>query len=275
MSAVRPEKLPFWPTVRRSFAVTVRHARVFFRFAAPMLAVLFIVDALVAWLHFPLAMKMRSAPNTVSLTDYLAFGNIAFIAQALIGALLAVAWHRYIVARIVPTPMHALEQRWRVAAYLAWGLVSIVPVWLAMVPTMLLASHFDDEPAWPVIAGLILLFFAALAPFFRYVLIFPAAALGHGVNLRSISYATRGNALRLACGTYLVTVPAFVAGLLLDPEQADHRGGYAALFAAADLSYMVAGMPVVTFLSLAYLYFAEAIQDAAARDDEIASGMSG
>lgn len=275
MSAVSPGKLPFWPTVQTSFALTIQHASVFFGYAWPFLAALFIIDAVSAWVHFPLAMKMRSDPKMVSVTEYLSLGNIAMIANLLVGAVLAVAWHRYIVGRIEPTASRAIEQGRRVAAYLAWGLAGIVPVWLAMIPTMSLALVFDEEPPWPVIAALVGLFLGALTPFFRYVLIFPAAALGHAVKLRSISYATQGNAVRLACGTYVASVPAFAAGILLDPAQVEQRDAYAALFAASDFSYMVTGMPIVTFLSLAYLHFAEAIRDAAARDDEIASGTGG
>lgn len=275
MSAVRPAKLPFWQTVRDSLVVTLSHAGVFFRFAWPFLAALAITDAISAWLQFPLEMKMRSDPQSVSSSAYLSFGFFPMIAQMLVGAVLAVAWHRYIVAQIEPTPGVAIAQRERVFAYLGWGLLSVIPFMLAMVPSFVVAAFMDEKHTALLFAVVTILTATALIPFFRYVLIFPAAALGHAVRLRSVSYATRGNALRLACGTYLAASPGFALPMLMDPAQADQRLAYAGLVAASDLCHMIAGMPIVTFLSLAYVHFAEAIRDAAARDVEIATGMGG
>lgn len=274
MSAVSPAKLPLWPTVRDSFVMTARHARVFFRFAWPILLPLVISDAATAWFSFPGQLRMRADPNAsepvvVSLEFWSA-------ATAMVGgACLAVLWHRYIVAKLEPDATDIVALRGRILAYVGWGLLSLFPLMLSMLPAAGLLALTDDALSGFILPFVPLVALVALVPFFRYVLILPAAALGHRAKLRSVSYATRGSAENLALGTYLTALPSILIIYLIDPTQADDRLAATVLATAGNFTDMIAGMPIVTFLSLAYLHFAEAIRDAATRDDEIASGMSG
>jgi hypothetical protein len=274
MSAVSPAKLPLWPTVRDSFVVTVRHAGIFFRFAWPVLVALAVSDAVSAWLSFPGQLRVRADSNA-SEPVVVGFELWSAMASILGGACLAVLWHRYIVGKFEPTSTGLFEQRGRVLAYFGWVLLSIVPFALAVLPAIALILLSDLSPSWSILALAPILSLVALIPFFRYVLIFPAAALGHEARLRSVSYATRGNAEVLAFGTYFSALPSFLIMFLIDPTQADDRLVATVLTTAGNFVHMVAGMPIVTFLSLAYLHFAEAIRDAAARDDDIASGTGG
>ncbi len=274
MPPVSPAKLPLWTTVRDSFAVTLRHAGVFFRFAWPILLVLALSDAATSWLSFPGQLRMRADPKA---SEPVVFGLELWSAAIAIigGACIAVLWHRYIVAKLDPVANGILDVRGRVLAYAGWGLLSIIPLFVAMLPLMAVLALSENVTSGFLLLLLPIVVPVLLVPFFRYVLIFPAAALGHGAKLRSVSYATRGNAEVLAFGTYLTAFPSFLIMLLVDPAQTDERLAATVVTAAGNFVHMIAGMPIVTFLSLAYLHFAEAIRDAAARDDEIASGTGG
>lgn len=281
-----PDKLLFWTTVRDSIVLTAMNAGVFFSYAWPYLFVLAMFDGLIAWAYYPAFERMLKEPLT---DEALAVADIAFyvigpIIPLLVGAALAVPWHQFIVEGRQPRVSDPWNQSGRVLRYAGWGVGTIVAFILAAIPIMLAVIPFatPDPTSQSTIAvrfgmwAMLVAFAFCLTPFYRFALIFPAAALGVRARLRSISYATRGNAFRLSFGSLLAALPSLLLlEFVPEPTQIDSRAQYIVSHVASDMINMCVGMSIVTFLSLAYRHFAPAIADAMARDAEIASGQSG
>lgn len=228
MTPPLPPKLPVWNIVRESMVVTVQRAGTFFSYARPLLLLMAGIDLISAWAYFPIEMCLRANPQDVSASEAIGYGLPAVL-QMVLGAALAVPWHRYIVERRIPLAGDVLSSASRVLAYTWWGLISLTVACLSMFGAALLAGLVPGDV--PALEAAILLGGTALCwtAFCRFVLIFPATAVGQRVRLRSISYAMQGNAMRLAFGGLLVLLPEFVLSTGMDPSWMTGRAAYAAV----------------------------------------------
>lgn len=279
MPSTPSDKLPVLKTVGESLVLPLRDASVIFGYAWPLLIVLIAMSIAYALLQYPAELSMRANPDVVVPSFFVVLA-IDILAKIGIGAALAVTWHRYLIEGEAPGTFSFAASRGRMVRYVLWGLASILVFALAIMAASLFSLPLFFMGVTPQAKGLPYivggLFYLCLAPFYRYALIFPSAAVADGARLRGVSAATKGSALRLATGSFLADAPCIVLGLLLglvlDSSQAQTRASYIAGHIAGDLIYMFAGLTAVTFLSLSYRHFATALRHAVLHDDEIASG---
>lgn len=254
-------RLPFWKTVRDSYVLTGRHAGTFARYAWPALMLLVLAQAVLYWATFPAEMRMRADSAEFSLLD-MAAPLAPMVLSMLVGAMVAVPWHRFMIEENHdPRALDGSPFARRTLVYFLYVLAGIVPVLIAAVPSGILAGaiHSGDGAAIPYPEmAVAAVFILALTPFFRFSLVYPARAVGNTTGLWNLFALTRGNALRLAAGTLFVTLPSILLAFGLEgwsPTQAQDRSGYVMRSVTFEAVSMIAGMTIVTFLSLAYRHF--------------------
>lgn len=264
-------KLPVMATVRECFALSWRHAGVFFAYAWPWLLVLSLVSSLSYW-QVDRASDARAENSASEIVEW-----IASIAVPLaVGTFLAVPWHRYLILKETPDIAATYPFRKRMWAYFGIGVASFIPFIVAILAAFLSASSIFPENATPTgllaIAPLVvavIAFALVLASFMRFALIFPGLAVDGSEGLSEVFRASKDNAFRLAVGSLLAIFPSlalsFGLTIVLDLPDMQNRFARTSIGVLSDLFDMIVGMTIVTFLSLAYRFFREAADHSAAK----------
>ena len=198
-------KLPVWKTAADSNRVTVRNLGAFIKIAWPWIILLLFGSAALYWHFYDTEQALIAAGGVGSPLLFYATAVLSTV----IGAFVAVPWHRLLLLGEKPSALLALDRRhWMYAAY---AVALAAALWLPL--ALPLHSIYQATPDFSAIAiGLSApLFLALLAITTRLSLILPAIALDpEKAQLREIWSITRGNTLRLLVSSVIVFL-----GLLL------------------------------------------------------------
>lgn len=268
-------KLPVWKTIVEVFAVTARHTGDLLRFAWPWLIVLIAVSLALYSAYFETERAQLAAGGSGSSSLWV----LTLMVSTLIGALIAVPWHRRILLGEHQTLSKGLALDSRKLAYAVKTVAIIATLALPLVPLVWTgsaepASDVETQTATELFLAIFLpvlafvAFFAWVFVLNRVSLILPATAVGNGsVTLGSAWSATKGNTLRLALVSTIATflplmlplglaywlAPATAAAL--DASTAPNAIAFAVTNTINELLTIVFGMLFVTFLSLSYRHF--------------------
>lgn len=259
-------KLPFWQTVWACYRLTWRHAGTILSYSWPLLIVLLLTRGLITWVTFEGPQKTISAGANFWTGDTILMftQTIAFI---LASAMIAVPWHRYLLLGTPPTTSDLNPFQLRIWRYMKWELLIFVPlipaIWFSIglvelgrtvmppvdaeiiTPLDKLLMGFGLLPGWLVAA--------------RISPVYPARAVDDMSSLSSLWNLTQGNSWRLMAGAGLAIAPSWIGSelcaLLIEPTAKVSRLTSVASDGVTDLIDMTAGMTIVTFLSLAFIFF--------------------
>lgn len=285
-----PGKLPFWRTVIDAHTVTLHNLAALVRIGWPWALLLVLTSAALNWMIWPWEEAARTAG------DFGTYGTfLPMLSALLIGALIAVPWHRLILTNTEVPPSHATRYLGPGIRYFLWlvalSIIAALPLWAiylsgafdgilsgmeaeaapfeAALPEPGAETDADSEEAQPMGAGemailAVAILFAVLGPLAaisfiptRLMLILPAVALEAQNFTPADSWrATRGNFWRLYLGSFAVLAAMFALFALYlaltGMELAETREAFVREAVILDLVSLVAGMVLVTFLSLAY-----------------------
>jgi len=224
--------LPLRRTVARSYGFAVRHFPVLVR---------------VGWLWFLLAYAGATlAPILASRAGLPELVFLGEIIMMVAGTAVLVAWHRAI-AEQAGAGRTALFGR-RECRYLGIGLVMLVMLYIPVV-AMMTINHLSDGPQKVAITLLAAGFLVIAVSINRFILVFPAIALGlRPFGLKQSWSLTAGNTWRLFLGVIACSAPPLViaAGFTAAAEIVDGRG--AAWWVGRPLEFLSA---VALFVQLA------------------------
>lgn len=278
---VETPKLPVLATTRDVFAVTARHIGELFQFAWPWLLALIVISGAIYWSLYPIERQSMAENGTGSNTLWFT----SLLASTVIGAMIAVPWHRRILIDEPQTLQSGLQFDSLKLSYAAKAL----QLMLAMaVPGMLMFSFmppnetdadFSTQDAFWTIA-IIAWLTALLFLLNRFSLALPATAVGDpNAGFADSWRASKGNTWRLALVSFLATLlPFLLLFAALEhfmPEAMSHvvasedtpRLSYTIANVFTEFVAILLGMLYVTFLSLAYRHFAGAIGSHAVRPE--------
>ncbi len=273
-----PLKLPFWRTVIDAHVVAFVNVRKFLSFAWPWAILLVTAAAALNWAMWPLE---QAATESGQLFGSLWYFFLPLAASTLIGALVAVPWHRFVLMREAQTAASPLKQTAAAMKYFGVACLMFSPLLLPMAAIQIAApslglpaqSEIASQPSEADAAqsSKELANFAASSVAFllgpcaallyvptRLYLLLPAIALHERQHsLRQLWNKTRGNFWRLYLGSGLVFALPFVAIVLQTTLQNDDltRATNTLSQVTAELILFTGGIIGVTFLSLAYQHF--------------------
>lgn len=256
-TATARERLPFWNSVREAYVLTYGNLGYLFRISWAWVALMFPIGVAC---HFELA--KNSSPEAP------VFGWDTLLAPLLFWPMLAsiaVAWHRKLLADEAWPNAYYLRFDTTAARYFALMLLTsfilFVPafamtVWIERV---VVASQASPGAIMAMIATMAIMIVLGLYVGTRLWLALPARALERSqVPLAEAWRASRGSTWRILVGSFLCTVPMWV--FVVPPvfweidvpptTQPIAYGLYQTL--VEILMTFLAGMPVVSFLSIAY-----------------------
>lgn len=275
-------KLSVWRTVGRAYSSAWNNRSDLVRFSWLWALVLILGSFLINWLTWPFEQKFGlSGSYTLAL---LMLPSILF--SSLVGASVAIAWHRLLLAGEHPSQKFYLRLDRSVGLYFLWLLFFFLFVWLPMFGIELAAGNFaetvtaaataeppsSEDPSAPEAESLwlnVAIGIAISAGFFfggallsyvpiRLSLLLPALALGHHqVTARETWRRTKNNFWRLYIGSILVSIPPVLAifvGLAL-PEGSNIRFISSIHSSFFDVIALVFGVIAVGFLSFSYRIF--------------------
>ena len=274
-------KLPVFATIRDVFAVTARHIGELFQVAWPWLIALMAVSGVVYWSLYPIELQSLSESGRGSNVLWCT----SLLASTVIGAMIAVPWHRRILLGENQS-LHsglALDARkvsYAVKAVLLMAAMAAPAVLMFsfMPPTGAETEFSDQDALWTVaiIAWLAVLLFLMN----RFSLALPATAVGDpNASFAHAWRTSKGNTLRLALVSFLATLLPFLllfAALeqvlpgqmnLVIASETTPRLSFTIANVISEFMAMVIGMLYVTFLSLAYRHFVGAIGPGTVRSD--------
>ncbi len=171
-------------------------------------------------------------------------------------ASIAVAWHRRLLVNEVWPGSVYLRFDGLVASY--FGLSAVISI---LFPGPMIAFPSSVESRWQGLLLLAVALATGVGLFLgtRIWLALPARALGNSeITLRQAWRGSRRNVLRLLAGSFLCSLPMFVLVVLAamfgpDMAEASQALVYAAWQTLIEIGLtFLAGMPIVSFLSLAY-----------------------
>lgn len=274
MTVTKIPKLPVWKTIADVYIVTARHLGDLIRIAWPWLVLLIALSAALYAAYYDTERAATTGGTSSSMLWIL-----TLTASTIIGALIAVPWHRSILLGEHQTLSHGLALDSRKFAYVAKAVAIIASLLLPLVAVTRTGSAEPESDAgtkaisefsladfWPVL--FFLLFFALIFALNRLSLILPATAVDNrDATLRTAWRATRGNTLRLAFVSVVATflpclfplglgyllAPAAIAAL--DANTAPNVIAFAVANTINEFLTILFGMLFVTFLSLAYRHF--------------------
>lgn len=255
-AATARERLPFWSSVREAYVLTYGNLGYLFRISWAWVALMFPIGVAC---HFALA--KNSSPEAP------VFGWDAFLAPLLFWPMLAsiaVAWHRKLLADEAWPKAYYLRFDATAARYLGLMLLTsfilFVPAYALMVwmERAVFSSQASPGAIMAMTATMAIVFVLGLYVGTRLWLALPARALERTqVPLAEAWRASRRNTWRILAGSFLCTGPmwAFVVPpVLWEIDVPNTRpmayGIYQTL--VEILVTFLAGMPVVSFLSVAY-----------------------
>ncbi len=171
-------------------------------------------------------------------------------------ASIAVAWHRRLLVNEVWPGSVYLRFDGLVASY--FGLSAVISI---LFPGPMIAFPSSVESRWQGLLLLAVALATGVGLFLgtRIWLALPARALGNSeITVRQAWRGSRRNVLRLLAGSFLCSLPMFVLVVLAamfgpDMAEASQALVYAAWQTLIEIGLtFLAGMPIVSFLSLAY-----------------------
>ena len=199
MTSVNSRKLPVWRTAADTYRVTVRNLGAFIRIAWPWIILLLFGSAALYWHLYDTEQAAIAAGRIGSPLLFYATAVLSTV----IGAFVAVPWHRLLLLGERPSTLLALDRRhWMYAVY---AVVLAAAIWLPFaLPFHLISQATPGFFATTIGLGA-LLFFALLAVATRLSLILPAIALDpEKAQLSEAWSLTRGNTLRLLVSSAIV-----------------------------------------------------------------------
>ena len=227
--------LPTWPMAAESNRLLWTHRDVLFELMWGWLLIMVPVYAMAHLLN-------ERTPDWLNVPGLI---ELPFLASV------AVGWHRFLLeARRASTPYLSLDRS--VMRYAAYSLVFWA--WFLVLGVF---NYINEPTAWVlgIVYGVITL--VCLVLMGRFMLIFPAIAIGRPISLNQSWLLTRGNTWRLFWGSLLAILPMLIVltigGSLTPSEQ-----GMASKVISATLTSLVSAIGVtagVSFLSLAYRFF--------------------
>lgn len=259
----KPAKIPVLKTTLEVYAVTARHIGDFIKISWLWLIVLLVVSAAIYWAFYPAERAAIAAGSTG--TDALYYATLAL--STVIGAAIAVPWHRLLIAGEAPRGRGLWFDKRMVLYVLTVAALGLFFIISTSAVGLITASGTGSENS--VISVVSDIAFAvgvwavALAAN-RLTLVLPATALDrHDISFQIMWSATRGNSLRLVGIFLLVVLPLIVPPLLyaslsgadVAAAATQSRLPFALWGAAVELTAMAVGIVEVTFLSLAYRHF--------------------
>lgn len=264
-------KLPVFATIRDVFVVSARHAGELLRFASPWLIAVAVITGALYAAYFDAERASITATGSGSNMLWV----LTFAASTIIGALIAVPWHRSILLREPQSLASGVALTPAKIAYVVKATALMLVLSLPLMVALLMPSATEDTEGGSAIVPSDAIFFLLVAVFVvwmfvlnRVSLILPATAVENSAVGVAQSWAsTRGNTLRLAVVSFVATfVPMLVplglalwlaptATAAMDANTAPSLAAYVAANTVWELFALVAGMLYVTFLSLAYRHF--------------------
>ncbi len=190
------------------------------------------------------------------------------VIDMVIGASIAVVWHRFVLLDEQPAAGPNLRLDGRVWSYLGYGFLMglgfvaaiAVPVALQAVVLNAMGHNFSGQGLLPLVPVALFMFFAGLYVLIRLTPFFPGKALGHAVTMADVWAKTHGNFWRLFGGGLLTALPPGLAvGSIaaISSAWALSGGVFAIAIVEAVFGPLQALLTVfgVGFLSLAYRHF--------------------
>ena len=257
MATQTAARLPLWHTVADAYRLTIGNFGYLIRVSWVWVLVMLPVAFAFHYMAFQLGWHRMS--------DLSSFGSAAnFLIPTLLYmpmlASIAVAWHRRLLADEVWQGRYYLRLDRTVAGYLGLALIVTATAIAPLYALVALADRSASE-GWTERLVLVCLLMFAVGLFIstKIWLALPARALGRsGFGMRQAWSETNRNFWRLFVGFILCVIPVvIIAGALalleVDWTGIEEPAVYAASVALFDLVVtFLAGMPVVSFLSLAY-----------------------
>lgn len=254
-TATARERLPFWSSVREAYVLTYGNLGYLFRISWAWVALMFPIGVAC---HFALA--KNSSPEAP------VFGWDTLLAPPLFWPMLAsiaVAWHRKLLADETWPEAWYLRLDSAVASYLGLiiltSFVVFVPAFAAIIWMMQSVEQSALGSVMVATASGLLMLIAGLYLATRLWLALPARALERSqVTLGEAWRASRGNVWRILAGSFLCTALmwAFIVLPILweiDGPPITRPIAYGTYQTLVEiLVTFLAGMPVVSFLSIAY-----------------------
>ncbi|MEQ1673013.1 MAG: hypothetical protein ABL893_19350 [Hyphomicrobium sp.] len=268
-------KLPVWKTIADVYIVTARHLGDLLRFSWPWLVVLIAVSMALYSAYYQSERALLAAGGTRSNLLW----ALMLATSTLIGALIAVPWHRRILLNEPQTLSQGLSLDARKVVYVVKAMAISASLVLPLIALMwAIPSETAGEAAtkvepefsvfdlWPLI--FFITFFAVIFALNRVSLILPATAVeNRSVTLARAWRGSRGNTLRLGFVSIIATflpiiVPVQLIQLVapalvstLDANTAPNALSFATANTISELFTILFGMLFVTFLSLSYRHF--------------------
>ncbi|MDX2307436.1 MAG: hypothetical protein NW216_04280 [Hyphomicrobium sp.] len=288
MTPPTSRRLPFWRTVIDAHVETIGLFPLLARVAWPWLAVLMLVMSALYWLLWPLEQAIVANGGTGSYAMLI----LPTFVPLMIGAFVAVPWHRALLKGEAISSMTGLRLMPIALRYFGWtsffAMFLMGPLIAGYVYADISASFAGaisadiDSPStggpstdgtaaslvggsapWldgpAMIVGIMLTIFGPLALCMfiptRLTLMLPAIAVGAAEpDPSAIWKATRGNFWRLYLGGLLALLIPVTLMLFQTAVEAPPatRGAFIASSIMTDMILFLAGMVEVTFLSIAY-----------------------
>jgi hypothetical protein len=254
------EKLPFWSTVGRSYAVWTKNLRELARMSWLWLVVTSPFLALYGWWYLPTVFVSPSPvpgghpePETALSIAWDVLDKLITLPMM---TSIAVAWHRLLLR----------GERGATATYLrfdriviSYGILAFVLYLITVAADVLRRMMGPYEPASiegnVLNIGTAIVLFAAHYVSIRISVCLPATALGRqDVTPEAAWMATEGNGLRLMAGDLLTGLPAGLGAMIVFFVTSPGNVG---VWVCLSVLFVFAGMIQVGFLSIAYKYFFE------------------
>jgi hypothetical protein len=248
VAEARPH-LKVWRTVVQSYAITFVYLGYILRVSRAWVALMIPLSLTYHTSVFWLGRQTSLLADVLSTLLFLPFL-----------ASIAVAWHRRLLLNEVWSGRVYLRLDRPVAGY--FGLSVLISL---LFPGLMIAVVPGAEAEWQDLLAAALAAGAGLFLSTKIWLALPAQALGDSeITVRQAWRGSRGNVWRMIAGSALCSLPMLVlvvltATLVPDADKATRPLAYAAWQTLTEIVItFLAGMPVVSFLSLAYRHL---IQD--------------
>lgn len=252
--------LPVFATIEQSYGLAWQHRRDYWQIARwwvlLTLPFYFIFNWL-TWSEMEAVLCPQPGHEIVNATSSLVVGAIHALTFILVGASIAVAWHR-LVLRGEPVPSgRYLGYGPLVKTYALFGfylfLMSEIPLFV-----MSTASRDLDGVYAAIVFGVFLSMFVILFYMVRIMVKLPAIAVeNEEATVMEVLRRTRWNFWRLLWGMVFTVAPSIVVSMFVPLVCTGNMKG-AVYYTIMHYTYLIVVMPIMlSFLSLSYQFFFE------------------
>jgi hypothetical protein len=257
MATQASPRLPLWRTVAEAYVITYRNLGYLACISWVWVLVMFLIASAYHYMAFRIGWGLPSDPFDASSVGWQVDAVMSTLIYMPMLASIAVAWHRRLLAGETWQGRYYLRLDRTVASY--FGLAFLISL-IAIGPIYALPESLIIGNAW--LPALLLAICLAIA-FGLYIsmriwLVLPARALGRRDFALSQAWSgSSHNFWRMFIGCLLCNVPSVIVvivSLPVDWTKAGQQPISDALWQAGVglATTLVAGMPVISFLSLAY-----------------------